>query len=69
MRFQPTYTLGGGARSLWIAGDNRRGEPVSIQMTDMAYTRPVLADVAKTLLHANPRVKIDGNVRALIDSA
>jgi hypothetical protein len=38
-------------------------------MTDMAYGRPVLADVVKTLLDANPHIKIDKDVEELHKNA
>jgi hypothetical protein len=38
-------------------------------MTDMAYGRPVLADVVKTLLDANPHIRIDKDVEELLKKA
>jgi hypothetical protein len=69
MLFQPTYSFGGYGKSLWIVGRSRNGANTSIQMTDMAYTRPLLADVVRTLLHSNPNIRLDDNVQALLQTA
>jgi hypothetical protein len=62
---QPTYIFGGDANSLWITGDSD-GKHITIQMTDMAYGRPALAEVVRTLLDANPHIKIDKDVDELL---
>jgi hypothetical protein len=38
-----------------------------ITMTDMAYTRPVLADVVRSLLKINPSIRLDEQARLLIN--
>lgn len=37
-----------------------------IMMTDMAFTRPALADVVKTLIKINPRINLDKDSEDLI---
>jgi hypothetical protein len=66
--FRPTYGFGKDVMSLWIVGNNN-GWPRSIQMSELAYTRRVLADVVKTLLDANPHIKIEKDVEELLKKA
>ena len=60
--------------STWIATPEARTLVVwdrsgkKITMTDMAYTRPVLADVVRTLLNANPHIRLDDHAHALLQT-
>ena len=62
MTFPSSWIVTPQARTLVVWDKNNH----SIMMTDMAYGRPALADVVKTLLEINPRIKIDKDVRALL---
>jgi hypothetical protein len=66
MKFQPTYVFGGYGRSLWIIGHDGSGTPTTIQMTDMAYTRPALVDIVKTLIRINSSIILDEDAKALL---
>jgi hypothetical protein len=63
--FPPTWIISPEARTLVVW----RKDGDKITMTDMAYTRPVLADAVKTLLRANPRTRLDDNTHALLQIA
>jgi hypothetical protein len=53
------------ARTLVVRDNTKR----TITMTDMAYGRSALADVVRTLLDANPHIKINKDVEKLLKNA
>jgi len=66
MRCAPTYIFGGSGSTLWIVGRKRNGAETNIQMTEMAYTRAILADVVRRLSSANPNIRLDDSTQALL---
>ena len=64
IRFPPTWIASPEARTLVV--ESRDGR--TITMTDMAYSRPVLSDVVRTLVGMNPSIQLDTDVRSLTAS-
>jgi predicted transcriptional regulator len=56
--------------SAYVAHNALTGDELpDLTMTDMGYGRPALANVARTLLRANPNIMLDDNAQALLQTA
>lgn len=63
--FEPTYNISETPRSLIITG-NATAHRAVLGMTEMAYTRPILAKLVRRLIQRNPGIKIDDQTQALL---
>lgn len=60
--FPSTWIVSPEARTLVVW--DKSGQKIT--MTDMGYTRPVLADVVNTLIKINPSIRLDETAKSLI---